>query len=192
MSDLQSQIATQAPEYRCLRFLPQAGFTIIEMMVTVVVASVLMAVAVPSMRNIIIGNRLTAQTNTLVATLQLARSEAIKRATPISVAPLGSSSSATDWNVKGWQVFIDADGDGVLDSGEVVLSQTAATSADATYPKVTVSTSPLTYRANGSASTALTAKVCNTLYKSTKNERQVSVTVVGTVQTTETTNSACT
>jgi type IV fimbrial biogenesis protein FimT len=56
-----------------------AGFTIIELMITVAVASILLAIAVPSFNQMIISGRLTAQSNEMVAAMSLARSEAIKR-----------------------------------------------------------------------------------------------------------------
>jgi type IV fimbrial biogenesis protein FimT len=56
---------------------PAAGFTIIELMVTLTVAGILLAVGIPSFQQIIANNRLTGQANELVAALTLARSQAI-------------------------------------------------------------------------------------------------------------------
>lgn len=55
------------------------GFTLIELMVTIAVAAILLAVAVPSFRHLIISNRLTTAANNVVTAVTLARSEAIKR-----------------------------------------------------------------------------------------------------------------
>lgn len=55
-----------------------AGFTLIELMVTVAVLVILVAIAIPSFTGIINANRLTAASNELVAALQYARSEAIR------------------------------------------------------------------------------------------------------------------
>ena len=55
------------------------GFTLIELMVTVAVLAIVLSLGVPSYRALIINNRLTAQANALVASINLARSEAIKR-----------------------------------------------------------------------------------------------------------------
>ncbi|MFO1435947.1 MAG: GspH/FimT family pseudopilin [Gammaproteobacteria bacterium] len=165
----------------------QTGFTIIELMITLVVAGVLVAWAVPNMKNFVLGGRLTAQTNTLVAALQYARSEAVKRSSTVTIGPIGSTNPTTDWGTNGWRVFIDTDGDGVLDSDEVTIRQEAALPSGTDYATVNVSTTPLKFNRDGSASAALTATICNTAYKSTKNARTISVSAVGTIQTTEST-----
>lgn len=54
------------------------GFTIIELMVTLTVAGVLLAIAVPSFRNFILSNRLTTTANDLIMAINVARMEAVK------------------------------------------------------------------------------------------------------------------
>lgn len=56
-----------------------AGFTLIELMVTLVVAGVLLAVGIPGYRSLTVGNHLSTVSNQLVSALQVARMEAIKR-----------------------------------------------------------------------------------------------------------------
>jgi type IV fimbrial biogenesis protein FimT len=68
-----------------------AGFTIIELMITVALASILLAVAVPSFTQMIVGNRLTTQTNDMVAAISLARSEAIKRNANVTLCRAASN-----------------------------------------------------------------------------------------------------
>ena len=91
----------------------RAGFTLIELMVTIGVASVLMAIAVPSFNQMIIGSRLTAQSNELVAAISLARSEAIKRNASITLC---RSSNATDCEATAgtWQNWIVRTGAGTV------------------------------------------------------------------------------
>lgn len=55
------------------------GFTIVELMITLLVAAVLTLIAVPSFSNIINSNRLTTATNAMIGALNTARMEAIKR-----------------------------------------------------------------------------------------------------------------
>lgn len=77
----------------------QAGFTLIELMVTIAVLAIVMAIAIPNFRGLINSNRLTTQANELVATLQYARSEAVRANGRVTVCPTsdGSTCSGSDW-----------------------------------------------------------------------------------------------
>lgn len=74
------------------------GFTLIELIITVAVASILFTVAVPSFQDTIRQNRLTTQANELITALNLARSEAIRRSQNVTVTP-----KAGGWSF-GWIV----------------------------------------------------------------------------------------
>lgn len=73
------------------------GFTLIELLFTVAVVAVLAALATPSFTSMINSNRLTGQANEVVTSLQLARSEAIRRNASISLCRStdGATCSAT-------------------------------------------------------------------------------------------------
>jgi type IV fimbrial biogenesis protein FimT len=79
------------------------GFTILELMVTVAIAGILVAIAMPNFTSTIKSNRLTTINNDLVSALNLARSEAVKRNQQVVVRR-----DAAGWQ-KGWQVFVDID-----------------------------------------------------------------------------------
>jgi type IV fimbrial biogenesis protein FimT len=55
------------------------GFTILELMVSLAVAGVLLVIAIPSFRQLIISNKLTTAANDMVAAINVARMEAVKR-----------------------------------------------------------------------------------------------------------------
>jgi len=84
------------------------GFTLIELMVSIAVLAIIAALAAPSFRAIIENNRLTSQANELVTALAFARSEAVRRRTPVTVCP-GSCALGQAWT-DGWSVFAEPAG----------------------------------------------------------------------------------
>lgn len=81
------------------------GFTLIELMVTLAIASILMLIAVPSFETYRRNAELTSATNTLLATINAARGEAMKRGMSAMVVP---TNNGNNWNA-GWIVFVDTD-----------------------------------------------------------------------------------
>ena len=82
-----------------------SGFTLIELMVTLAIAAVLMLVAIPSLTTFRRNAELTSITNTLVASINSARTEALKRGLSAMVVPVNNGSLWTT----GWVVFVDTD-----------------------------------------------------------------------------------
>lgn len=72
------------------------GFTLVELMVTIAVASVLVVIAVPSFRNLTVSNALTTASNDLVGALNLARIEAIKRNASVQFCSDLAASNTSD------------------------------------------------------------------------------------------------
>lgn len=81
----------------------QAGFTLIELMVTMAVAVIVLGAGLPQMQALLENNRLSAQANRLSADLNLARTEAVRRGGTVRMVARGS-----DWSA-GWSL-VDADG----------------------------------------------------------------------------------
>jgi type IV fimbrial biogenesis protein FimT len=89
-----------------------AGFTIVELMVTLVVLAIALAFAVPNLQAFVMNNRMTSNLNLFAANLALARSEAIKQNVPVVLCPSGGGGTCAeaDWQ-DGWLVYADRDRD---------------------------------------------------------------------------------
>lgn len=61
------------------------GFTLIELMIALVLATIVLTLAVPSFRTMVQENRMVGQLNELTADMALARSEAVKAGTSVTV-----------------------------------------------------------------------------------------------------------
>ena len=99
------------------------GFTILELMITVAIVAIVVTFGVPGFSTVIKNNRLASQTNTLLSTLNFARSDAVKLGNS-TVTICGSSNqtacNTSNWE-SGWIVFHDTNGDGAVDAGEQVV-----------------------------------------------------------------------
>lgn len=79
------------------------GFTLIELLVTLAVAAILLGVAVPNYQNFVISSRMATQANDLITALNMARSEAVKRAADVTVCAGAAGCASTAW-AQGWNV----------------------------------------------------------------------------------------
>ncbi|MFN4005772.1 MAG: GspH/FimT family pseudopilin [Hylemonella sp.] len=90
----------------CGRCRPAArGFTLIEIMVVVTVLAVLASLVAPSFRNMILSNRVATAASALQVSLNLARSEAVRRGADARVT-IAANGAAGQWD-NGWTVFVD-------------------------------------------------------------------------------------
>ncbi len=81
-----------------------AGFTLVELLVTLVVVAVLAVVGLPALQSLVARNRLTADANRLLSALYLARSAAVERGRPVQVcASADGLHCGAGWD-RGWIV----------------------------------------------------------------------------------------
>lgn len=153
------------------------GFSLIELMVVLSIAAVLIGIGVPSFSSLIQKNRTASQTNALIASINYARSEAMKRGQAVVLA---SADGSRDWS-GGWQVYLDSNNNGSADSGEelrIFEALPGSSGLSATQVKVTVNKNGFLngVKTNGSVVWTLTQSGCSgnlnrtlTLYPSGRN-----------------------
>lgn len=109
------------------------GFTLLELMFAIAIAAVIIAVGAPSFTEFRRNARLTSVANDFLAATQVARTEAIKRRTTLSICPsvsAGSAAPACDGvDFGGWIVFEDPDRSCTREAGEVVVGGEAPINA---------------------------------------------------------------
>ncbi len=97
------------------------GFTLVELVITMTLASILVGMGVPALRSLMERNWRASLTNHLVSDLMLARSEAVKRGGYVTLCHSSDESACNGTWADGWILFVDSDGDQTLDSGEELL-----------------------------------------------------------------------
>ncbi|WP_444934832.1 GspH/FimT family pseudopilin [Microbulbifer sp. JTAC008] len=87
----------------------QYGFTLIEMMITLVILAVLVGVAVPSFTDMINNSRSVTLAEDIAGALNYARSEAVRSGGRVSICAStdGANCTAADTWDQGWIVFVD-------------------------------------------------------------------------------------
>lgn len=102
------------------------GITIIELMMTLAILAILVGIAAPGMREMILNWRMTSQTNDLVSDLASARGQAATLGVPVTVCASSNGTSCTGTWAQGRIVFSDADADGAVDAGTDTILRVAA------------------------------------------------------------------
>lgn len=120
----------------------ERGTTVTELLVTMAIGSVLLALAWPSFTALLQSNRITAASNEFLTALHLARSEAIRRnARTVVCSSLDGEQCADGGWDRGWIVFHDANNDAQHDAEEELvhvrpaLSQTLRATGNAPVSK---------------------------------------------------------
>lgn len=163
----------------------RSGFTLIEILVTLSVLAILLALAVPSLQSLVRNNRLTGLTNDLVSALNFSRSEAVKRGGRITICKSANSgavapicSTSASWQ-NGWLIFLDSSGVvGTFDGTDVRLRVGQPAGGNATITPDTAFANFVSYFASGASSASANMVVClNNV------SRTISINTTGRIQT---------
>lgn len=134
------------------------GATLLELLITIMIMSVLLTVAVPGLQYLVTNAASTSALNGLSSIAQAARVSAIEKQLPVTLCATSNyESCVTDWlNPK--MVFIDANSNGQRDSDESILY-----TDDAISPSllITTTSSQLIFNAAGTISATTTIKLCS-------------------------------
>ena len=102
----------------------QTGFTLYELMITVMVVAVILAFGIPNLQQFTLNSRMTGTANDLHAAFMMARTEAAHAKSNVTICasadPMGAATCGGTWD-QGYVVFIDDNSNLVRDAGEAVL-----------------------------------------------------------------------
>jgi type IV fimbrial biogenesis protein FimT len=170
------------------------GFSLVELMVAIAVLAISIGLATPSFTLLVNSNRLTSHSNELVASIQLARSEAIRRNARVAVCG-SSDGSSCDASATSWEQWLV-----VLVSSSEVLRANQVKNSVQVMPSAAIAgnANRIVFYPDGlarDASNALLAAsvgVCLPVARPEQNTRVVSVAGGSRVRTvSENTSAAC-
>lgn len=106
------------PLFKQLRYTASRGFGLMELMITITILGIITVIAVPTFQTIIQNNRAVTLSTAFITSIHLARSEAVKRGTFVTMCPSANAAftacgNSASWN-NGWIVFSDPDNNGVI------------------------------------------------------------------------------
>ena len=159
----------------------QRGFTVIELLVTITIMAILLAVAVPSFRDSSVSSQLRSASNNLIASARFARSEAIKRNASVTLCV---SSDGQTCGTGGWQ-----QGWIVLTGGTVLKAQSSAP-VGYTITEANGQTN-LTFPPWVAGATPATLTVCRKTPSPAAQERVITIDASGRASTKRTTTGVC-
>lgn len=141
----------------------QRGFTLVELMVTLLVAGILVTISYPSLSRFFRDNQLSSQASELQSLLVTARNYALSYQVPVVVCPLSGSSCSTNWN-NTISVFVDNNGDGQKNGTDSTLVSMDATTITRKFAQSSVRYSPDGTLASAPGTIELCEGSDNTLY----------------------------
>jgi type IV fimbrial biogenesis protein FimT len=143
-----------------------SGFTLVELMIVVAIVGILAAIGAPSFQDMLNQTRASGLANELAASLNLARSEAIKRGTQVSVCKSGNitaasptCSTAANWQ-NGWLVFVDTSTSGTFDGTDTRLKVGQPSNSSAAITFNNNSDNYISYLPSGSSTSNGTLSIC--------------------------------
>jgi type IV fimbrial biogenesis protein FimT len=143
-----------------------SGFTLVELMIVVAIVGILAAIGAPSFQDMLNQTRASSLANELASSLNLARSEAIKRGAQVSVCKSGNITAASptcsttaSWQ-NGWLIFVDTSTSGTFDGTDTPLKVGQPSNSSAVITFNNNSDNYISYLPSGSSPSNGTLSIC--------------------------------
>lgn len=171
----------------------QTGFTLVELMIVCVIAAIVMVWGIPSYQDMLRNQQRDAALFDLIADLNLARSESLKRGTSVTLCRSSSGTACATGSTgyeTGWVVFTDpqsSGAQGTVDTGETILRNHPAPAGTLTIRGNNNVQNRVTFNPNLRVNTFGTLAVCDA--RGASYARAVVIDSVGRVRSGSDSNS---
>lgn len=197
---------TGAPAMRSERYLSRPdsmrmavprGFTLIELMIAIAVLAILLGLAVPSFNDATLSSKLGSHANSMIASANLARSEAIKRNTTITlcVSTDGANCATSGGWEQGWIVMCRTTSPSTACDGagpdRIIFHRQQAVQSGLKITEADVTVRSLNFASNGAGTTPAILTICRATPTVGTPQRQVRISATGRAFVEKTTASTC-
>lgn len=156
------------------------GYTLVEMMVSISIAAILLAIAVPSYHGSRLNSQLRAASNDLIGSINLARSEAIKRGGTVTLCASSDGETCGGTWRQGWVIRAGAD-----------VIHTAGAVPDGFRITESAGNVTVLFQSTGVDTTAATFTVCRRSPTPGAHERVISMDATGRAFVRRTSTGSC-
>lgn len=186
------------------------GFTLVELLITIAIATVLMTLAVPSVKQMIEANAVNKHVTTFISDLRYARSEAIKsgvavvmcrsitsgNAAPTCATGSGGGSATGGW-ASGWLIFVNRDLDTSnnynASAGDTLLRVQGVLADSGGIEKTTTpAVNKFVFRPTGLMSAGASSFAFNSVTLTNSQQKQICISVQGRARILKDTYTTCT
>lgn len=156
------------------------GFTLVELVISIAVIGILAAIAAPNFQDALLSSRLRANANKLLSSIYLARGEAIKRNTVITLCASSNGTSCTGSWENGWIIL----------SGTTLISTQNSIPIGFRIIEANGLTS-LSFQPMSIGTTQASLKICRLTPSVGSQERVITVSATGRASSSKTTTGNC-
>lgn len=97
------------------------GFTLVELMVVIAILAITFSLSIPAYKDLLLRQKINGQANQLFSIIYLARSEAIKRSSVVTICKSTNGQNCGGKWSDGWLMFADHNEDGTQDPAESTI-----------------------------------------------------------------------